>query len=242
MSTISVSDANRTYHEAQSHMELLPNYYKWTYSFFRPYLRGTIIELGCGAGLGIRTYLDQVDDVYAIDYNPELLRRVGENLPTSRVRPLSVDLLGGWDGLQEVKADAVIMMDVLEHFADDRLVLSKAKERLKPEGNICLKVPAQSKMFSSIDQASGHFRRYDKQDLVDLAKQNNLKIAKLQYINQIGGLAYRLKRQRNTNFSKTFSPTTLKVINTLLPALALADRVNFFPGLSLIAVLRTEDK
>ena len=73
--------ANRTYHEALAQMELLPNYYAWTYEAFRPFITGEVIELGCGAGLGMATYVDRVQRVYAVDHNEKLLKRVRASLP-----------------------------------------------------------------------------------------------------------------------------------------------------------------
>ena len=78
-----LSDANRTYHVAQSSMELLPNYYRWTYGAFLPHLTGDVVELGCGAGLGIGTYLQAARSVTAVDHDPALLRRISTVHPPS---------------------------------------------------------------------------------------------------------------------------------------------------------------
>ena len=121
-----VEQRNRTYHEAQDRMELLPNYYRWTYGKFRRYLRGTVVELGCGAGIGIATYVNEASKVYAVDYNEELVARVARRFPGPKVVAIRADLLADWDRLAEIEADAVIMMDVLEHFADDAAVARKA--------------------------------------------------------------------------------------------------------------------
>ena len=49
MQSPELNAANRTYHEAQSEMGLPPNHYVWTHGMFRPYLEGSVIELGRGA-------------------------------------------------------------------------------------------------------------------------------------------------------------------------------------------------
>ena len=161
---------NRTYHEAQSSMELLPNYYKWTYGKFRRYITGDVVELGCGSGTGIRCYLERAHHVYAVDHNDELLMRISQSFDTSKVTPIKADLMDDWHELKGIEADIVILMDVLEHFRDDEDFLQKAAALLKPGGKIAIKVPAQSALYSSIDEASGHFRRYDPEDLRRLAR------------------------------------------------------------------------
>jgi SAM-dependent methyltransferase len=218
-------------------MELLPNYYAWTYGAFRPFLSGEVIELGCGAGLGIASYHSRVDRVYAVDHNEDLLRRVQANFPRDRVRTILADLAGDWSELQGLSVDSVILMDVLEHFRDDLTFLRKAADLLKPGGHVLLKVPAQSRLYSPMDRASGHFRRYDPKDVETLASSLGLRIVKLNQINRLGALAYRVKNHNATNFSKSFAPLQLKIINLALPLVRLFDVLPRLPGLSLVAAL-----
>jgi SAM-dependent methyltransferase len=218
-------------------MDLLPNYYRWTYGAFQHYLRGTIVELGCGSGIGINTYLDRADLVYAVDYNPTLLQQVRERFP-SKVTPVNVDLMGDWSELEGIRADAVIMMDVLEHFANDRQIIEKARRLLKPNGHLLIKVPAHRAMYSSMDEASGHFRRYDEQDLRALLETSGFRTVEIRHINPIGALAYRLKKGRSTNFSRTFTKAQLRLINAALPLLSLVDCIPGLPGLSVAGVFQ----
>jgi 2-polyprenyl-3-methyl-5-hydroxy-6-metoxy-1,4-benzoquinol methylase/putative flippase GtrA len=232
-----VESGNRTYHRAQEQMELLPNYYEWTYRDFRSYLHGLVVELGCGAGMGVATYIGQASRVYAVDYNDELMRRVARRFPSPKVVPIRVDLSGSWEALGDVAAHAVVMMDVLEHFADDQAVAEKAWKLLVPGGHLLVKVPAQRSMFSNMDRASGHFRRYDAADLRALMDAAGFDPVSVREINPIGALVYRLKNRTNTNFSRTFSPRQLWIINALLPFLRWFD-VLPFGGLSLTGVFR----
>lgn len=239
MPSVDTFDPNHTYNEAQDSMELLPNYYKWTYGVFKHYIAGMVVELGCGAGHGIRTYLDRVQFVHAVDHDAELLRRVREAFPTRRVRPVQADLLGSWAELKGIAADTVIMMDVLEHFENDSEFLRKARSLLRPGGRLCVKVPAQERLFSEMDRASGHYRRYDPERIESLASSLDLRPLQIRSLNQVGALAYFLKQRERRNFSKTFSSFQLRAINSLLPFIAIVDRVQLFPGLSLMAVFES---
>ena len=170
-----MDSANRTYHHAQSHMELLPNYYRWMYSGLRPYLGGVVIELGCGVGLGIATYLRQVERVYAVDHDLELLRQFKARLPPNKVTASAADLLGDRSEHSGISADLVNLMDVLEHFADDTCVLVKAARLVRQGGHLAVKVPAQRRLFSAMDEASGHYRRYDRDDFVRVVESPRLR-------------------------------------------------------------------
>lgn len=230
--------ANRTYHVAQSHMELLPNYYAWTYGLFRPWLAGTVVELGCGAGLGLPHYADRAARVFAVDHDDALLARVTAAAPAT-VTAMNADLMADrWPEFDGITADAVLMMDVLEHFADDARFLASAARLLRPGGHVLIKVPAQSARYSPMDEASGHYRRYDPADITRLADAAGLQVVSLFPINRLGGLAYRFKRQQKSNFSKSFAPWQLRAINHGLPLVRLFDTLPLAGGLSLAAVLR----
>ena len=117
---------NRTYHIVQDHMRLLPNYYEWTYGCAKKYIKGDVIELGCGAGIGIKTYMPSVGGIYAVDHSTELLDTIRQEYPNDqKVKTVLADLMADWTSLSEIKADTVILMDVLEHFKDDRDFLRK---------------------------------------------------------------------------------------------------------------------
>lgn len=228
---------NRTFHVLQSPMELLPNYYRWTYGRFRPWLTGTVVEVGCGAGLGLPVYLDQAERIIAVDHDDVLLERVRAISP--KIETVNADLTAEhWREFEGLGADAVLMMDVLEHFADDEAFLRSSAEVLRPGGHILIKVPAGSSRYSAMDKASGHYRRYDAADLRRLAGNLGLEVVALTQFNRVGGLAYSMRNGRPKNFSGSFKPWQLKAINLALPLIRVADRLPLASGLSIDAVLR----
>ena len=119
------------------------------------------------------------------------------------------DEVGDYKG----KYDTVICINVLEHLKDDNLAIQKMKELLKPGGKLIIMVPALQKLYCSLDENVGHYRRYDKGDLQRLAKDNHLTIKKNIYFNQLG-ITY------NKDGSENVSPAN---------ASAYADRTASFP-------------
>lgn len=217
-------------------MALLPNYYKWTYGRFREVLQGRVMEVGCGAGLGFATYLDVADEIYAVDHNEALLTEVARRYSSPKIHTICADLIDDWSGVGVTALDTVVMMDVLEHFEDDERLAREAVARLKAGGRLAVKVPAHSHLFSEMDVASGHYRRYDRNDLERIATASGTRLLHARFINPLGALMYALRRQRKTNFSRSFKPWQLRVINQTLPMLAYLDALPIEAGLSIMAV------
>ena len=235
----SLEAANRSYHEAQSRMALLPNYYSWYLRHFKRDFKGKGVVLGVGAGFEIDWILNYAAHVVAVDYNERLLQSLVARHQSADLSTMRMDLRGKWP-LEEGDYDFVAAFDVLEHFEDDSLFLEKAGRLLRPGGKILLKVPACQDLFGPVDVASGHYRRYERTELQrKLEEGGDMKVTTLRHINPLGLFAYRRKRSHSTNFSKTFSPAVLKVVNMGIPFLSPLDLLcPVTRGLSLVAIAR----
>ncbi len=234
--TLVIEEFNQSYHIAQDRMALLPNYYSWIYSHIRDYLSGNIVELGSGAGYVMKNYIHQAEKVIAVDYNQQLLDCLKQLYPTDKIIPVLADLKDDWHELDDIVADAVLSFDVLEHFKDEDAFMLNIRKILKKGGWMVVKVPAQQRLFSEMDIASGHYRRYDKEHLANLMHRHGFKVVSQKFMNPVGAFIYRFKRKKKTNFSRSISPTTLKLANRLIPLLALFDNLPGVKGLSLIGI------
>jgi ubiquinone/menaquinone biosynthesis C-methylase UbiE len=66
--------------------------------------------------------------------------------------------------------DIVIMLDVLEHIEDDSAFLQHdVVPRLKPESHLVISVPAHPNLFTSHDAFLGHYRRYTRNQLLNVS-------------------------------------------------------------------------
>jgi len=72
--------------------------------------------------------------------------------------------------------DVICLFDVLEHLADDVEALVKINEVLKPNGTIIVTVPAHRRFWSSYDKASGHFRRYETEELTRKFEESGYRV------------------------------------------------------------------
>jgi SAM-dependent methyltransferase len=123
---------------------------------------GDIIEHGCGTGFvlaELQRLFPQARvtgaDLFAEGLALARRRFAGPLLQTDI---LHCDLRSAFD--------LVGLFDVLEHLDDDLQVLQAIRGQLRPGGCLLLTVPAHMALWSDYDEASGHRRRYSRQQLV----------------------------------------------------------------------------
>jgi len=85
------------------------------------------------------------------------------------------------DKIKNQKFDLIILADVLEHIKKDKEVIEKLSNNLKHNGQILITVPAYQFLFSMKDITLGHYRRYNKTQILKLFQK--FKIIKLTYFN-----------------------------------------------------------
>ena len=103
------------------------------------------------------------------------------------------------------KYDTILYLHVLEHIKNDQNEIKEAKKRLKKGGHLLFMVPAHQKIYSNLDRAVGHYRRYERK----FFKENflNLKRVRLFSLDIIGYLRYFLNKSffKNEVFPSRFT-------------------------------------
>ena len=97
--------------------------------------------------------------------------------------------------------------NVLEHIEDDLGALKKLNNILEPQGKMIIYVPANPILFSDFDYRVGHFRRYQRKELVKIAKDAGFSIEKCIYSDSLGiwaALLFKAKIKifKNSNVSQ----------------------------------------
>ena len=100
--------------------------------------------------------------------------------------------------LEEIEGqfDLIYSSNVLEHIENDQLALQGMYQKLKPGGILALYLPAFQFLYSEFDAAIGHYRRYEKRDILNKLKRTHFSIKKCEYADSIGFLAW-LTTKRN---------------------------------------------
>jgi hypothetical protein len=74
----------------------------------------------------------------------------------------------------------------LEHIADDRKALAAMAAMLPPDGVIVLLVPAFEALYGPLDYNLGHYRRYTRRVMVEMAESAGLTVKTARYVNAAG--------------------------------------------------------
>jgi len=134
------------------------------YVLAREYIRGDVLEVGCGEGRGIDWIIDFAKSFTAIDKIGPVIEELKEKYPKGKflsgnIPPLTV--------FQDGAFDRVISFQVIEHIQEDRLFLNEIFRVLKPGGLALLTTPNRLK---SLTRNPWHVREYTAGELNDLAK------------------------------------------------------------------------
>lgn len=115
-----------------------------------------ILDVGCGTG-GVTFALSADYACTGIEPIPEAVALAKERFPGCRF------LCGRApeDVRDEMRqADAVLLMDVLEHIEDDFLFTSSLLAAMKPGAHLVLMAPADPSLWGPHDRGFEHYRRY----------------------------------------------------------------------------------
>lgn len=74
------------------------------------------------------------------------------------------------------KFDLVFSFEVLEHIKDDQLAINNVYKLLADSGTFIFSVPAHMSKWGEMDTMGGHFRRYERQELIQKLKVAGFKI------------------------------------------------------------------
>ena len=136
------------------------------------------LDLGCGMG-GFQEILRQLsDEVFACDVDCASLRVCRRRGFNETVAAASHRL-----PFADASFDLVCLFDVLEHSADDRAVLWEINRLLKPGGMVFLSVPAYQFLYANNDRVAGHYRRYNRRQLLQLFNRSGLVSRRASYSN-----------------------------------------------------------
>ena len=85
--------------------------------------------------------------------------------------------------------DLIFSSNVLEHIKDDQNTLNLMKKKLKRNGILFLFLPAKMLIWSGMDEAVGHYRRYEFREIKMKCEKAGFNIKKIRYVDSIGFFA-----------------------------------------------------
>lgn len=136
------------------------------------------LEIGCAAGdIGITLSKNGYAGVM-IDFSNEAADETIRNLKKEKVTSVRFEKKDFLEIDTTEKFDLVTMFEVLEHIEKDKEALEKVNDLLNEGGMFLFSIPAKAKLWGRHDIISGHFRRYDKEELIYLIKQSGFEVVR----------------------------------------------------------------
>jgi len=223
----------------QERMRAAHRYFDWQLALAKPWLGQRVLEIGCGMGNFTRTILDR-ELVVGLDVEAACVARHRENhRDFKNVVSLEIDASNP-ESVAELSAynlDSVVSLNVFEHIQDDHQTLRNLWKILPDGGRVVLIIPAFQGLYGPIDHLLGHYRRYTKKSVRELASATGFEPVELHYLNLVGYFGWwaNAKVFKRTEQSETQIATFDKLIVTWLRPLESAVRPPV--GQSLFTVL-----
>lgn len=133
------------------------------YVVARDYIRGDVLEVGCGEGRGIGSLLNLTKSFTAVDKLKDVLVGLQKKYPAAKFIGMNIPPL---TGLPDNTYDSVISFQVIEHIRNDRLFLEEIHRVLKPGGIALITTPNRQ---MSLTRNPWHIREYLSDELSALA-------------------------------------------------------------------------
>jgi SAM-dependent methyltransferase len=135
--------------------------------------------------------------------------------------------------------DYIYSSNVLEHIEDDVRALRTLRAKLRPGGRLFLYVPAFQSLFSSLDEAVGHHRRYTAASLGARLREAGFEVEDTYYADFFGYFATLLFKRLGNTMSNA-NPFTYQVYDrAIFPVGRLIERLVRVPiGKNVVAVAR----
>ena len=226
--------------ETLRRMMSVDRYNQWIFQRLAEYAGGRTLEVGCGIGNMTPMFLESAESMTCMDVQPESVAVMAAEFGSDpRIRAVTGDISDP-DCLQDVGTecyDTAVCINVLEHIEQDAQALDNMRKALVIGGHALLFVPAGQYLFSRLDSAVGHYRRYSAEGLESAVSGQGFEIVQLFHMNVAGIPGWFLSGKI---LQREVPPRgLLKAFNWLTPALIRAEEIvkpSF--GLSLVCAAR----
>lgn len=169
-------------------LESARNYADWLHELLTPHLGERVLEVGAGHGTVTARLARDGRQVTVSEISP---RCVGILTDRFRGRADVTVVNGDLDAAADRGPfDTIVMVNVLEHIADDEAALVSLRSGLGPGGRLVIFVPAFASLYSRFDRMIGHHRRYRADELARLASSAGYRVLDRRYVNALGACAW----------------------------------------------------
>lgn len=141
------------------HQRLLQAYY-----LAKPYIKGKLLELGCGEGRGIDVIAPLAEQYTAIDKIDPVIQKLKLKYPSYRFESDHFPPFPFPDN----SFDSIVTFQVIEHIQDDELFVKEIHRILRPGGTALITTP---NIRMTLTRNPWHIREYTADELTTLCRK-----------------------------------------------------------------------
>lgn len=208
-----------------------------------PIKKAKLIDIGAGNGLVLRIFRQKGFEVTGMELSPTLCEAMKKNPKMKGINVFQGDV-SKKTGNEDY--DVVLASDVIEHIKDDKGALDNLFSFLKPGGYLVITVPAHQHLFGKRDKMWGHYRRYDRRQLINKLDELSGTIEFVSYWNFVGYFAYYFYEKvlgkpikEGFRYSSSISSKAFRGFLTII--LRIEEFAGYVPwGLTLVAIVKKD--
>ena len=169
----------------------------------RNFMKDQILEVGAGCGSFTKSYMKKFKSITLTDLDNNSVKLLKKNFSKNE----NIKILSQTTREIQERFNTIIYFNVLEHVKDDISEINSALEKLNSGGYLIILVPAHQKIYSKLDKAVGHYKRYDI-DFFHNNKFKNSKIVRLRFLDFFGYFLYHFNK---IFFKEEVFPSNFKI-------------------------------
>ncbi len=180
-------------------MDFAVNYHRWILELIKPFLGSHLVEVGAGTGSFSELLLETKPETLTLVEPSEMFEILVErdfikNGFSTKIETYRNIFANVADDIKIGQTpDSIIYINVLEHIEDDFTELQRVFETLSKNGRVIIFVPALPFLYSEFDKYIGHFRRYNRSELIEKCKSARFSIKQAKYFDLLGILPWFVK-------------------------------------------------
>lgn len=130
-----------------------------------PYIKGDVLEPGCGEGRGVSLILDRATSYTGLDKIDEVITGLRQKFPQAKFEQA---VFPPFKNIPDAQYDTIVSFQVIEHIKDDALFLKEIARMLKPGGQAIISTP---NIKMTLSRNPWHEREYTAEELVALSSK-----------------------------------------------------------------------
>lgn len=154
-------------------------------NFFKPFVKGRLLDFGCGEGQFLHMISKYCESTYGVDVAQLPIEKAHNRYPDIEFSLLNDE---GRTRFQDNFFDAITAITVLEHILDIETTLDEINRILKPGGYLLIATTQITRikmllvMMYSLDKyfypTSSHIRHFTRRNLADILQKKGFKVIK----------------------------------------------------------------